>query len=217
MEKPWDIDLSIYDDEQELLHGLRRRDRMACTCLLKFYAPRLLRLAGQLMGDPDEAEDVLQDAFIRACDRIDTFRAESGLGTWLHRIVINTALMRLRARKPVASDEVEAMIGDASDQKWQSVSGSAAEPSRELLGAEMMDVMNHAVSRLPESLRMVFVLRDVEGMSTRESAEILGISESAAKVRLHRARLALRQELAPYLNDTGASEDSSTTSQRGDA
>jgi RNA polymerase sigma-70 factor, ECF subfamily len=201
MEKPWDIDLSIYHDEQQLLSGLRRRDRMACTCLLKYYAPRLLRLAGQLMGDPDEAEDVLQEAFIRACDRIDTFRAESGLGTWLHRIVINTALMRLRARRAVTADDIETMIGDDSDQKWQSVSASSIEPSREVLGAELMDAMNEAVARLPESLRTVFVLRDVEGMSTREAAELLGISESAAKVRLHRARLALRKELTPYLQD----------------
>lgn len=203
MEKPWDIDLSVYDDESELLDGLRRRDRMACTCLLKFYAPRLLRLAGQLMGDPDEAEDVLQDAFIRACDRIDSFRGESGLGTWLHRIVINTALMRLRARRTSVADDVETLINnDGSAQAWQSVSGRSIEPSREVLGAELMDAMNAAVSRLPETLRTAFVLRDVEGMSTREAAELLDVSESALKVRLHRARLALRQELAPYLEES---------------
>jgi RNA polymerase sigma-70 factor, ECF subfamily len=214
MEKPWDIDLSIYEDEHELLTGLRRRDRMACTCLLKFYAPRLLRLAGQLMGDPDEAEDVLQEAFIRACDRIDTFRSESGLGTWLHRIVINTALMRLRSRKAVTTDDIEAMVADYSDGTWKSVSSGAVEPSREILGAELLDAMNQAVSRLPESLRTVFVLRDVEGMSTREAAEMLGISESALKVRLHRARLALRQELAPYLQE---SSGDGSTRQRGEA
>jgi RNA polymerase sigma-70 factor, ECF subfamily len=204
IEKPWDIDLSIYEDEQELIGGLQRRDRMACTCLLKFYAPRLLRLAGQLMGDPDEAEDVLQEAFIRACDRIDSFRAESGLGTWLHRIVINTALMRLRSRKAVTSDDVETMIGDEQSSVWQSVSSASAEPSREVLGAELLDAMNKAVSHLPESLRTVFVLRDIEGMSTREASEMLGISESALKVRLHRARLALRQELSPYLQESGS-------------
>jgi RNA polymerase sigma-70 factor, ECF subfamily len=213
MEKPWDIDLSIYEDEQELLTGLRRRDRMACTCLLKFYAPRLLRLAGQLMGDPDEAEDVLQEAFIRACDRIDTFRSESGLGTWLHRIVINTALMRLRSRKAVTTDDIESMVADYSDGTWKSVSSGAVEPSREILGAELLDAMNQAVSRLPESLRTVFVLRDVEGMSTREAAEMLGISESALKVRLHRARLALRKELAPYLQE---SNGDGSTRQRGE-
>ncbi len=214
MEKPWEIDLSIYDDERELLSGLRRRDRMACTCLLKFYAPRLLRLAGQLMGDPDEAEDVLQEAFIRACDRIDSFRGESGLGTWLHRIVINTALMRLRARRAVVTDDIERIIHDEADQSWQSLSSTSVEPSRELLDAELLDAMNGAVSHLPESLRTAFVLRDVEGLTTREAAGVLGISESALKVRLHRARLELRQKLAPYLQE---STRSASEHERGDA
>jgi RNA polymerase sigma-70 factor, ECF subfamily len=208
MEKPWDLDLQVYDDEGELLDGLRRRDRLACTCLLKFYAPRLLRLAGQLMGDADEAEDVLQEAFIRACDRIDSFRGESGLGTWLHRIVINTALMRLRARRPVASDDIDRMITESRDGAWQSVSSGGREPSQQVLGAELFDRMSVAIEQLPESLRTAFVLREVEGMSTKEAAGILEISESALKVRLHRARLGLRQELAEYVGNSPAKDSS---------
>ncbi|TVR71384.1 MAG: sigma-70 family RNA polymerase sigma factor [Sphaerobacteraceae bacterium] len=200
MEKPWDIDLQVYDDESELLHGLRQRERMACTCLLKYYAPRLLRLAGQLMGDADEAEDVLQEAFIRACDRIDSFRGESGLGTWLHRIVINTALMRLRARKSVTTDDIEGVIADGPESNWQSVSSGARDPGQQVLGAELFDRMSAAIERLPESLRIAFVLRDIEGMSTHDAAATLGISESALKVRLHRARLALRKDLAGYVD-----------------
>jgi RNA polymerase sigma-70 factor, ECF subfamily len=212
MEKPWEIDLSIYQDEQELIEGLRRRDRMACTCLLKDYAPRLLRLAGQLMGDPDEAEDVLQDAFIRACDQIEHFRGESGLGTWLHRIVINSALMRLRTRKATTTEDIESVISDQAQSSWQSVASEPVEPGQEVLGAELLDVMNRAVSRLPERLRTAFVLRDVEGLSTREAAEILDISESALKVRLHRARLALQGDIAPYLNN----ERTESTENRGE-
>jgi RNA polymerase sigma-70 factor, ECF subfamily len=207
LDKPWDIDLSVYEDESELLNGLRRRDRMACTCLLKFYAPRLLRLAGQLMGDPDEAEDILQEAFIRACDQIDSFRGESGLGTWLHRIVVNTALMRLRARRAVVGEDVESMISSEQETGWQSVASGPVEPSREVLGAETLHAVSAAIARLPESLRTAFVLREVEGMSTREAADVLGISESALKVRLHRARLALREELAPYLREDGDSQN----------
>lgn len=200
MQKPWEIDLTVYEDEQQLLAGLRRRDQLACTCLLKDFAPRLLRMVGQLIGDPDEAEDVLQEAFIRACDQIDSFRGESGLGTWLHRIVINTALMRLRKRRPVGVPD----IGETTDQaaaQWRSVSGPEREPGSELLDAELADAMGEAVTRLPESLRTVFVLRDLEELSTREAAELLGISESALKVRLHRARLQLRRDLEPYLQD----------------
>jgi RNA polymerase sigma-70 factor, ECF subfamily len=208
MEKPWEIDLTIYDDENELLHGLRRRDQLACTCLLKNYAPRLLRLAGQLMGDSDEAEDVLQEAFIRACDRIDTFRGESGLGTWLHRIVINTALMRLRQRRPLI-DSGDLASSDLQDADWHSVAHEPVEPSAEVLESELLDALGNAIMRLPPSLRTAFILRDVEDLSTREAAALLDISESALKVRLHRARLALRQELANYLV-------SSATGQQGE-
>lgn len=200
MEKPWEIDLTVYDDEQELLEGLRRRDRLACTCLLKDYAPRLLRLSTHLMGDPDEAEDVLQEAFIRACDQIDSFRGESGLGTWLHRIVINTALMRLRKRMPVSSSDV-ASLADQPGKQWQSVASGAEEPSQEVLSAELLSALDSAVRRLPETLRTAFVLRDVEGLSTRDAAGLLGVSESALKVRLHRARLALRSDLARYFDE----------------
>ena len=87
MVKPWETDLSVYDDEVALLEGLRQRDRLACTCLLKRFAPRLYRLALQLTGEPDEAEDVLQEAFIQACAHVADFEGRSGLGTWLHRIV----------------------------------------------------------------------------------------------------------------------------------
>jgi RNA polymerase sigma-70 factor, ECF subfamily len=198
MEKPWEIDLSIYDDEQELLDGLRRRDRMACTCLLKQYAPRMLRLATQLMGDPDESEDVLQEAFIRACDQIDSFRRESGLGTWLHRIVINTALMRLRKRRPERTPDIET-LAERAGGAWHSVASGSTEPGSELLDSEFLDALDRSVARLPESLRTAFVLRDVEELSTREAAELLGISESALKVRLHRARLALRKDMSSYL------------------
>ncbi len=102
MVKPWETDLSVYADEATLLEGLRRKDREACTCLLKRFAPRLYRLALQLMGDPDEAEDVLQEGFIQACAHIANFEGRSGLGTWLHRIVRNAALGRLR-RKALAT------------------------------------------------------------------------------------------------------------------
>jgi RNA polymerase sigma-70 factor, ECF subfamily len=199
MEKPWEVDLTIYDNEQQLLAGLRRRDQMACTCLLKDFAPRLLRVSRQLIGDPDEAEDVLQEAFIRACDRIDTFRGESGLGTWLHRIVINTALMRLRKRQLANLPDTDAISDDS--QRWQSIASGPIEPSREVLDAELVDQLSESITRLPETVRTAFVLREVEGFSTREAAEILDISESALKVRLHRARLALRQELQQYLID----------------
>ena len=206
MQKPWDIDLTVYDDETELLAGLRRKDRLACTCLLKRFAPRLYRLALHLTGEADEAEDVLQESFIQACDHIAGFEGRSGLGTWLHRIVLNTALMRLRRKQPrmVSLDEpATSDQASSSSMDWEHVAAQvdgSAEPGSDVLSLELRETINAALLHLPDALRTAFVLRDVEGLSTRDAAAALGIAESALKVRLHRARLALRTLLAPYLH-----------------
>lgn len=205
MEKPWEIDLTIYDDEAALLAGLRRRDRLACTCLLKRYAPALYRLALRLTGDADEAEDVLQDAFIRACDNVTEFESRSSLGTWLHRIVLNTALMRLRRRRP----ERMSLAPDGGEGSVPEQLVDRSEPSQVALSGELRNYVEHALLTLPDALRAAFVLRDLEGLSTCEAAAALGISETALKVRLHRARLALREALEPYLKlETGTEHDS---------
>ena len=201
MQKPWEIDLTIYESEEELLAGLRRRDRLACTCLLKRFMPRLYRLALQLTANADDAEDVLQESFIQACSRIDRFEGRSSLGSWLYRIVLNTALGRLRRRvpdtvslaenseesEPLSLDVVEALID------WES------EPGGQALSKELREVVEQAITKLPETLRAAVVLRDIEGLSTSGAASVLGVSEAALKVRLHRARLALREALAPYI------------------
>ena len=196
--KPWETDLSVYDDESALLAGLQRRDQLACTCLLQRYAPRLYRLALRLTGDPDEAEEVLQESFIRACTHIADFEARSSLNTWLYRIVLNTALAHLRRpgretvplepRAPGATADLTGTLADPSPL-----------PEGVALTAELRAAVEGALLELPDTLRVAFVLRDVEGLSTREAAAALGIAESALKVRLHRARLALRTTLAPYL------------------
>lgn len=194
MVKPWETDLSVYADEATLLEGLRRKDREACTCLLKRFAPRLYRLALQLMGDPDEAEDVLQEGFIQACAHIDDFAGRSGLGTWLHRIVRNAALGRLR-RKALATAPLAANDTDTSAMA-EGLVDQVAGPADALLARERGEVLERAILALPDGLRAAFVLRDIEGVSTNEAAAALGITQSAVKVRLHRARLALRASLA---------------------
>jgi RNA polymerase sigma-70 factor (ECF subfamily) len=194
MVKPWETDLSVYADEATLLEGLRRKDREACTCLLKHFAPRLYRLALQLMGDPDEAEDVLQEGFIQACAHIDGFEGRSGLGTWLHRIVRNAALGHLRRKSPATATLVS---NDTDANAMREVLVDPGEgPGEAVLARERGDVLERAIMALPDGLRTAFVLRDLEGMSTKEAAQALGITESAVKVRLHRARAALRASLA---------------------
>ncbi|HLT19645.1 MAG TPA: sigma-70 family RNA polymerase sigma factor [Thermomicrobiales bacterium] len=192
-EKPWDIDLTVYQDDRELLAGLRQGEELACTCFMKWYAPSMTRLALRMVGDPDEAEGIVQESFITACAKMDSFRGESALRTWLHRIVVNTALMRLRKRRP------ERLQIDPSDEGTQlplMLVNNAEEPLEAVLDRELGDELSQAIMQLPETLRTALVLRDLEELSTREAAEALDISESALKVRLHRARAALREKLS---------------------
>jgi RNA polymerase sigma-70 factor (ECF subfamily) len=195
VQKPWEIDLSVYEDDRELLAGLKRGDHLACTCFMKWYALPMTRLALRMVGDPDEAEGVVQDSFIAACSKMASFRGESSLQTWLHRIVINTALMRLRKRRP---ERLEAEADGEYAHLPALLVENEDQPLETVLAHELGDTINRAVKELPETLRTTLVLREFEGLSTRETAESLGISESAVKVRLHRARQALRELLDEY-------------------
>ncbi len=188
------IDLDVYKDEDELLQGLRRQDPHACACMLKRYAGRIYALGLRMLGDQDEAEEILQETFIKACDKIDQFEGRSSLGTWLYRIATNAALMHIRKRKPTVSLDQELDENDLALPKtlveWQPDLEQVA------LSGELQEALEAALMELSEPLRAVFLLRDVQGLSTAETAQALGISTSAAKVRLHRARLQLREILS---------------------
>ncbi len=193
-----EIDLSIYADEAQLLEGLRRHDPDACTCLMKRFSSLLYAQALRLVGDPDEAEGVLQTGLIKACQKLDGFEGRSGLGSWLYRIVTNEALMLLRQRTPrVALDDVAETI--QPDDIPHNMGAWPADPAHLALGSELREQLEAALVALPERLRVVFVLREIQGLSTEETATTLGLGESAVKVRLHRARLRLRETLAGYL------------------
>jgi RNA polymerase sigma-70 factor (ECF subfamily) len=194
---------------------LRRRDRFACTCLLKRFMPRLYRLALQVTGNDADAQDALQEGFIKACGQIEHFDGRSELGTWLYRIVLNTSLMHLRKRR---SDSVAAVIlPDYGDEEQVSpieqLPDIGHDPGDQLVAEELREKLDQAILLLPDILRAAFVLRDLEELSTREAAEALGIGEAALKVRLHRARLALREALAPYLSEYRVSSGSPTPDQ----
>lgn len=192
------IDLSIYADEAALLDGLRRRDPDACTCMVKRFAPLVYARALRLMGDHDEAEGVLQTTFIKACEALPTFDGASSLGTWIYRIATNEGLMLLRRRRPqVALDELAEVLHP--DELPQQRAGWAPDPLRAALDGELHAEIERAIAALPEPLRVVVLLRDIEQLSTEETAEQLGLTAGAVKVRLHRARLRLREALAGYL------------------
>jgi RNA polymerase sigma-70 factor (ECF subfamily) len=184
-------------DERKLVTALHRGDRDACRQLVDEYGGRLYGVALRLTRNPDEAEDILQETFIDACSAVKDFEGRSSLSTWLYRIATNNSLMRLR-RKPdptVPLDGTERMVGPDLPQQLGSWS---AGPERTVLNDELRAVLESAIDDLPDTLRPAVVLRDIEGLSTRQAAEVLGISQSALKVRLHRARLQLREVLADY-------------------
>jgi RNA polymerase sigma-70 factor (ECF subfamily) len=193
------IDLSIYGDEEQLLAGLRRHESDACTCLVKRFAPLVYARVLRLLGDPDAAEGALQATFVSACAKLDSYEGRGGLGTWLYRIATNEALMELRRARPqVPLDDVAETLGP--DDVPRQLQAWPADPASLALDHELSEQLERALQSLPEGMRAVFVLRELQGLSTEETAAALGLGESAVKVRLHRARLRLREVLAGYLS-----------------
>ncbi len=203
------INLSIYADEAALLAGLRRHDPDACTCLVKRFAPLVYARALRLVGDPDDAEGVLQTTFIKTCDALPNFDGASSLGTWIYRIATNEGLMLLRQRRPqVAFDAVAELL--PADELPQPNHSWTIDPGRAALNGELRDQLAQAIAALPEPLRVVVTLRDIAELSTEETAAQLGITPGAVKVRLHRARLRLRDLLAGYLGFVTEDDDDQT-------
>jgi RNA polymerase sigma-70 factor (ECF subfamily) len=193
-----EIDLNLYRTEEELLEALRCGNPDACTCLVKRFASLVYKPAMRILNDADEAEEVLQRTFIKACEKFGTFEERSGLGTWLYRIATNEALMMRRQRQEVNMSFTDAE-GVQPDDMPHSLSTWTNDPASAALGSELRDTLETALLELPENLRLVFVLRDMGGLSTEETAETLALGESAVKVRLHRARKRMRELLTDYL------------------
>ncbi len=180
------------------LDALRSGDPQALAALFEAYADRIYRLALSLLHDPSAAEDIVQETFVSAITHLDRFEGRSSLGTWLYRVGYNASLDWLRRRKdePLPPDEP----GDESDAvplPRSLVEWTLTPESRQAEG-EMAAELDRAIGELSEGLRLVFLLRDVDELSTQETAEALGLTEGAVKVRLHRARLALREKLSDY-------------------
>ncbi len=189
------INLDIYDEEEDLLTGLRSNDKYACACMLKRYAGQVYALGLRMMNDEDEAEEVMQETFISACKNIDRFQGRSKLSTWLYRIATNAALMRLRRKKRTVpldrfSGENDYLPVPETFVNWRSGLEELA------MQGDLRDALESSLDSLSENLRATFILRDIQGLSTAEAAAALEISESAVKVRLHRARLQLREVLS---------------------
>jgi len=183
------------------LEALIAGDRAEFARLVDEYSSPIYRLGLRMLGNPQDAEDVLQNTFINALTHIQNFEGRSSLATWLYRIASNEALMLIRKKKPeVNLDDVEGGDEDEDLKPAQFVDWSGL-PEDELLSGEGKKFLDEVISSLPESLRIVFLLRDVEGLSIKETADALNLTETNVKTRLLRARMALREGLSAYYGE----------------
>jgi RNA polymerase sigma-70 factor (ECF subfamily) len=183
--------------EAALIARIRAGDQRACEQLVRQYGPRMLAAARRFFRCDEDANDAVQDAFLSAFSSIDRFAGKSALGTWLHRIVVNACLMRLR--RPHREESIEPLLPSfkadghhaSHPQRWEDEVHLAAER------AEMRDDIRACIDQLPESYRSVLLLRDIEEFDTAETARLLDCTPNNVKVRLHRARQALKTLLDP--------------------
>jgi RNA polymerase sigma-70 factor (ECF subfamily) len=189
--------------DEALVVRAQAKDIAAFEELLGRYEEKLYRLAMRFVRNESDAQEILQDVFLSAWRNLPGFEGRAQFGSWMYRVTVNAALMFLRSRNrhpEVMLDDIEpAALHKAAEQ---SVHGSSEDwsqrPDEQLQSEELRRHIQGAVDALPEGLRTVFLVRDVEGLSTEETAELLGLSLPAVKTRLHRARLALREAIGRY-------------------
>ena len=193
------VDRRHTDRDQDLVNALRLRQPMATECLVTQYGERAYRLAVRITGNGQDAEEVVQDAFWSVARKIDTFRGESAFGSWLYRIVSNAAYQKLRGRQSRRHDislEEALPLFDESGRHITPVADWSACVDDPATQVELRTALSAAIAELPAPFRIVLVLRDVEGRSNGEIADVLGLNVAIVKTRVHRARLFLRKRLA---------------------
>ena len=177
--------------DEEVVARIRAGEGALFEILMRRYNQRLFRVALGILGDAGEAEDVMQDAYVRAYTHLDQFAGHARFATWLTRIAVYEALARRRRRRRVV--EIDAM----PDFQRETLLGTDDKgPEQRVIDRDLVAVLETAIRHLPETYRPVVVLRDVEGLSTQETADCLGLNEAVVKTRLHRGRALLRLEVA---------------------
>jgi RNA polymerase sigma-70 factor (ECF subfamily) len=194
---------SSIESDAELIAALRAGDEAAFERVVRLYAGRMLAVARRMLGNEEDAQDAVQEAFLSAHRAIDRFAGDSRFYTWLHRITINAALMRLRRRKARNERSIDDLLPRFREDGHRAHHGSPWRDTaeNEVESEETRRLIQTRIKELPDSYRTVIVLRDIEGLSTEETAEHLGINPGAVKTRLHRARLALRELLDPHFRE----------------
>jgi RNA polymerase sigma-70 factor (ECF subfamily) len=189
-------------NEEELLSALKKGNRDKFAELVELTSDKIYRLALKMMSNEQDAEDVLQETYIKAFRSLDKFEGKSSLTTWLYRIAVNESLMQLRKKHPlfVPIGEPEENEDSSLPQPVEIVDWCCL-PEKELLSDETKKLLDEAIQKLSPLNRTVFLLRDVSDLSTKEAADVLETTESNVKTRLFRARMQLREELSIYFAD----------------
>src|SRR5436853_4153652 len=185
-------------EELQLVQAAKCGEVSAFEDLVKRYDRNVFRIAQHITQNREDAEDVVQDAFLKAYQNLGQFQGQSKFYTWLVRIAVNEALMRLRRRRPERMVSLDEDVKTEDDSVPREVADWAPNPEQLYTQGELQDILTRTIQGLPPGFRTVFVLRDVEGLSTEEAAEALDLSIPAVKSRLLRARLQLRERLSRY-------------------
>ena len=180
--------------DADLVRRARAREEAAVRAIMQTNNRRLYRLARGILRNDGEAEDVVQETYVRAFTHLDQFHGNSSLSTWLSRIAINEALGRLRRQRP-GVEWTSLPQGTIEAQIIQFPLASAVDPEKSMAQREIQHVVEHAIDELPEAFRIVFITRVIEGMNVEETAEILDLKPETVKTRLHRARTMLRDNV----------------------
>ena len=194
--------MSVEIKQPELsLKLLKTGDRAEFARLVDVYSGPIYRMALKMLNDTQDAEDVLQNTFLSAYRHLQNFEGRSSLSTWLYRIAVNEALMLIRRRNPNQVSVDEDIQTEDGELEPRQIVDWCCLPEREFLTAETRRKLDDAIQSLSPALRTVFLLRDVEGLSIKETADVLNLNENVVKTRLLRARLNLRERLTDYFTD----------------
>ena len=190
-------------DESGLLAKAREGDSAAFTELVNQYSRKIYRLAKHITQNDSEAEDVLQETFLKAYEHLGDFQGQSKFYTWIVRIAVNQSLMKLRKRKSDRTVSLDEPIDTGEDTVVREIAVWDENPEQQYSREEIGGILDEAIESLEPAFRTVFVLRDIEELSTEETAQALGISVPAVKSRLLRARLQLREKLTRFFKRKG--------------
>lgn len=186
--------------EMVLVHAAKKGDLEAFSQLVQLYDRNVFRIAQHITHNEEDAQDVVQEAFLKAYTNLEQFQENSKFYTWLVRIAVNEALMKLRKRRTSKTVSLDDDVETEEGVMPREVADWSPNPEQIYGQTELGDILKKTIQGLPPGFRTVFVLRDVEGLSTEETAETLGLSVPAVKSRLLRARLQLRERLGKFFN-----------------